>query len=154
MKVEEFEGEFKGEGLKLGIVVSRFNDLLTEELLRGALDCFRRHGVEEVKVVRVPGAFEIPLAVKKLIEKGVDGVLALGVVIRGETRHYELVSSQVAKALSQISLDTGVPVVFGVVTAEDELQAIGRAGVKVNRGFEYALTTLEMVNLVKKLYVS
>ena len=152
MEVRNFEGELKGEGLSMGIVVARFNDLLTRELLDGALDCFRRHGVERVDVVKVPGSFEIPLAAKKLAESGnYDAILALGAVIRGETRHHELVSNEVAKGVAAVSLQTGVPVVFGVVTAEDELQALDRSGIKINRGFEYALAAIEMANLSRKL---
>ncbi len=152
MEVRNFEGELKGEGLRIGVIVARFNDLLTGELLSGALDCFRRHGVEQVDVVKVPGSFEIPSTAKRLAEEGsYDAILALGAVVRGETRHFELVSNEVAKGVAAVSLQTGVPVIFGVVTAEDELQALGRSGIKVNRGFEYALATIEMANLFRKL---
>ncbi|NJE00992.1 6,7-dimethyl-8-ribityllumazine synthase [Thermococcus sp. JdF3] len=151
MEVRVVEGEFMGENLKIGVVVARFNDLLTGELLKGALDCFERHGVDRVDVVKVPGSFEIPLAAKKLAERGYDAVLALGAVVRGETKHFDLVASEVAKGVAKVSLDTGVPVIFGVITVEDELQGFDRAGVKSNKGFEYAMATLEMANLMKKL---
>ncbi|NJE03084.1 6,7-dimethyl-8-ribityllumazine synthase [Thermococcus sp. MV11] len=151
MEVKTIEGAFIGKGLRIGIVVARFNDLLTEELLKGALDCFERHGVERVDVVKVPGSFEIPLAAKKLAERGYDAVLALGAVVRGETKHFDLVANEVAKGVAKVSLDTGVPVIFGVITVEDELQGFNRAGVKSNKGFEYAMATLEMANLMKKL---
>ncbi|AFL94257.1 putative 6,7-dimethyl-8-ribityllumazine synthase for riboflavin biosynthesis [Thermococcus cleftensis] len=151
MEVKTIEGAFIGKGLRIGIVVARFNDLLTEELLKGALDCFERHGVERVDVVKVPGSFEIPLAAKKLAERGYDAVLALGAVVRGETKHFDLVANEVAKGVVKVSLDTGVPVIFGVITVEDELQGFNRAGVKSNKGFEYAMATLEMANLIKKL---
>ena len=152
MDVRIIEGEFKGEGLSIGVVVSRFNDLLTEELLKGALDCFERHGVEKVDVVKVPGSFEIPLVAKKLAESGkYDAVLALGAVVRGETRHFDLVANEVAKGVAKVSLDSGVPVIFGVITVEDELQGFNRAGVKSNKGFEYAMATLEMANLIRKM---
>jgi len=152
MEVRTVEGGFIGTGLRMGIVVARFNDLLTEELLKGALDCFERHGVERVDVVRVPGSFEIPLVAKKMAESGnYDAVLALGAVVRGETKHFDLVANEVAKGVAKASLDTGVPVIFGVITVEDELQGFNRAGVKSNKGFEYAMAALEMANLMRKL---
>ncbi|AAL80187.1 6,7-dimethyl-8-ribityllumazine synthase [Pyrococcus furiosus DSM 3638] len=151
MKVRTFEGDYRGEGLRIAVVVSRFNDLLTEELLKGALDCFKRHGVEEVHIFRVPGSFEIPITVKKIAKRGYDAILALGVLIKGETRHFELVASQVSRGIAQVSLEEGIPVIFGIVPAEDEIQAISRSGIKSNRGFEYALTTIEMANLFRKL---
>jgi len=152
MEVRTVEGGFIGKGLRMGVVVARFNDLLTEELLKGALDCFERHGVEKVDVVRVPGSFEIPLVAKKMAESGkYDAVLALGAVVRGETKHFDLVANEVAKGVAKVSLDTGVPVIFGVITVEDELQGFNRAGVKSNKGFEYAMAALEMANLMKKL---
>lgn len=152
MEVRTVEGGFIGTGLKMGVVVARFNDLLTEELLKGALDCFERHGVEEVEVVRVPGSFEIPLVAKKMAESGkYDAVLALGAVVRGETKHFDLVANEVAKGVANVSLQTGVPVIFGVITVEDELQGFNRAGMKSNKGFEYAMAALEMANLMKKL---
>jgi len=151
MEVKTIEGGFIGKGLRIGVVVARFNDLLTGELLKGALDCFERHGVDKVDVVKVPGSFEIPLAAKKLAERGYDAVLALGAVVRGETKHFDLVASEVAKGVAKVSLDTGVPVIFGVITVEDELQGFNRAGVKSNKGFEYAMATLEMANLMRKM---
>ncbi|GAB6135482.1 6,7-dimethyl-8-ribityllumazine synthase [Thermococcus prieurii] len=152
MEVRTFEGSFKGEGLRIGVVVARFNDLLTEELLKGALDCFERHGVERVDVVRVPGSFEIPLMAKKMAESGnYDAVLALGAVVRGETMHFDLVAGEVSKGVAKVSLDTGVPVIFGVITVENELQGLNRAGIKANKGFEYAMATLEMANLGRSL---
>lgn len=152
MEVRTVEGGFIGKGLRMGIVVARFNDLLTEELLKGALDCFERHGVEKVDVVKVPGSFEIPLVAKKMAESGrYDAILALGAVVRGETKHFDLVANEVAKGVAKVSLDTGVPVIFGIITVEDELQGFNRAGVKSNKGFEYAMAALEMANLMKKL---
>ena len=152
MEVRTVEGGLIGTGLKIGVVVARFNDLLTGELLKGALDCFRRHGVERVDVIKVPGSFEIPLVAKKMAESGnYDAVLALGAVVRGETKHFDLVANEVAKGVAKVSLDTGVPVIFGVITVEDELQGFNRAGVKSNKGFEYAMAALEMANLMKKL---
>jgi len=152
MDVKTIEGGFVGKGLRIGIVVARFNDLLTGELLRGALDCFERHGVDSVDVVKVPGSFEIPLVAKKLSESGkYNAVLALGAVVRGETKHFDLVANEVVKGVAKVSLDTDVPVIFGVITVEDELQGLNRAGIKSNKGFEYAMATLEMANLMRNL---
>ncbi|NJE08944.1 6,7-dimethyl-8-ribityllumazine synthase [Thermococcus sp. M39] len=147
-----YEGEYKGEGLKIGILVSRFNDLLTKELLDGALDCFKRHGVENIDIFKVPGAFEIPFIAKELAKKGsYDAILALGAVVKGETYHFELVANEVAKGVAHINLTYETPVIFGVITVDDEIQGLDRAGIKSNKGFEYALATLEMANLKKKL---
>ncbi|ASJ00794.1 6,7-dimethyl-8-ribityllumazine synthase [Thermococcus gorgonarius] len=152
MEVRTFEGGFDGKGLRIAIVVGRFNDLLTGEMLEGALDCFRRHNVDAVDVVKVPGSFEIPLVAKKLAESGkYNAVLALGAVVRGETKHFDLVANEVAKGVANVSLQTGVPVIFGVITVEDELQGLNRAGVKSNKGFEYAMAALEMANLMREL---
>ncbi|WP_010477768.1 6,7-dimethyl-8-ribityllumazine synthase [Thermococcus zilligii] len=152
MEVRTFEGGFDGKGLRIAVVVGRFNDLLTGQMLEGALDCFRRHNVDAVDVVKVPGSFEIPLIAKKLAESGkYSAVLALGAVVRGETRHFDLVANEVAKGIANVSLQTGVPVIFGVITVEDELQGLDRAGIKANKGFEYALATLEMANLMREL---
>ena len=147
-----YEGEYKGEGLKIGVVISRFNDLLTKELLDGALDCFKRHGVKDVDIFKVPGAFEIPFIAKELAKKGkYDAILALGAVVKGETYHFELVANEVAKGIAHVNLTYETPVVFGVITVEDELQGLDRAGIKSNKGFEYALAALEMANLRKKI---
>ncbi|MDV3104569.1 6,7-dimethyl-8-ribityllumazine synthase [Thermococcus waiotapuensis] len=152
MEVRTFEGSFDGKGLRIAVVVGRFNDLLTGQMLEGALDCFRRHNVDAVDVVKVPGSFEIPLVAKKLAESGkYNAVLALGAVVRGETKHFDLVANEVAKGVANVSLQTGVPVIFGVITVEDELQGLDRAGIKANKGFEYAMATLEMANLMKEL---
>ena len=147
-----YEGEYKGEGLKIGVVISRFNDLLTKELLDGALDCFKRHGVKDVDIFKVPGAFEIPFIAKELAKKGkYDAILALGAVVKGETYHFDLVANEVAKGIAHVNLTYETPVIFGVITVEDELQGLDRAGIKSNKGFEYALAALEMANLRKKM---
>ncbi|WP_087036025.1 6,7-dimethyl-8-ribityllumazine synthase [Thermococcus litoralis] len=147
-----YEGHYTGEGLKIGIIVSRFNDLLTRELLEGALDCFKRHGVENIDIFKVPGAFEIPFVAKELAKKGrYDAILTLGAVVRGETYHFELVANEVAKGVAHINLTYETPVIFGVITVDDEIQGLDRAGIKLNKGFEYALTTLEMANLNKEI---
>jgi 6,7-dimethyl-8-ribityllumazine synthase len=150
-----FEGTLIGTGMKFGIVVSRFNELLSNRLLAGAVDGLTRHGVaaEDVDVAWVPGAFEIPLVASKLARAGrYDAVLALGVIIRGATPHFEYVSSEVSKGVAKASLDTGVPVVFGVVTADTIEQAVERAGTKGgNKGWDAAESAIEMANLLKAM---
>ncbi len=155
MKTKEFSGQLNAEGLRFGIAVSRFNDLFTAQLLKGALDCLERHGAKEgdVAVVWVPGAFELPLAVSRLAASGkFDAVIALGAVIQGATAHASLINSQVARAFSQISLGASVPVIDGVVAAESLDQAIERCGSKAgNRGFSAAQTAIEMASLLRSL---
>ncbi len=150
-----FEGNLIGTGLKVGIVVSRFNELLSSRLLSGALDGLKRHDVaeEDVDVAWVPGAFEIPLVANRMAASGrYDAVLALGVVIRGGTPHFEYVAAEVSKGIAKASLDTGVPVVFGVITADTIEQAVERAGTKSgNKGWSAAESAIEMANLVKGL---
>jgi 6,7-dimethyl-8-ribityllumazine synthase len=150
-----FEGNLIGTGLKMGIVVSRFNELLSGRLLSGAQDGLTRHGVaeEDVDVAWVPGGFEIPLVAKQMASSGrYDAVLALGVVIRGGTPHFEYVASEVAKGVAKASLDSGVPVMFGVITADTIEQAVERAGTKAgNKGWDAALGAIEMANLAKTL---
>lgn len=149
------EGDLSGAGLKIGIAVSRFNDFITARLLDGAIDTLVRHGVKdaEITVVKAPGAFELPLALKKLASSGkFNAVIALGAVIRGATSHYQHISSEVTKGAAQVMLDTGVPVAFGVLTVETIEQGIERAGTKSgNKGAEAALSAIEMANLLKKL---
>lgn len=150
-----YEGELIGEGLGFGIVVSRFNDFITKKLLEGAIDALKRHGVDEknIDVAWVPGSFELPLAAKKLAEKGkYDSIICLGAVIRGDTPHFEYIASEVAKGIARVSLETGLPISFGVITADTIEEAIERAGTKrKNKGFEAALSAIEMANLIKKL---
>lgn len=151
----QLEGDLSGAGLKIGIAVSRFNDFITSRLLDGAVDALVRHGVKDadVSVAKAPGAFELPLVVKKLAASGkFDAVIALGAVIRGATSHYQLVASEVTKGVAQAMLDTGVPISFGVLTVETIEQGIERAGSKSgNKGSEAAMTAIEMANLLKKL---
>jgi 6,7-dimethyl-8-ribityllumazine synthase len=148
-----YEGNLIGTGLKIGVVVSRFNELLSSRLLSGAIDGLTRHDVNEsdVDVAWVPGAFEIPFVAKKMAESGrYDAVLALGVVIRGGTPHFEYVAAEVSKGVAKASLDTGVPVVFGVITADTIEQAVERAGTKSgNKGWSAAESAIEMANLVR-----
>lgn len=145
------EGMLRGEGKSFAIVVSRFNDFITSKLLDGALDCLYRHGVkdEDLSLVRVPGAFEIPLAAQKLAQScKYDGVICLGAVIRGATTHYDYVCNEVSKGIAKVSLDTNIPVGFGIVTTENIEQAVERAGTKSgNKGYDTAMSVLEMADL-------
>ena len=149
------EGALSGKGLSFGIVVSRFNDFFAQKLLDGALDCLNRHGVleKDITVARVPGAFEIPLVARKMAGSGkYDAVIAVGAVIRGSTPHFDYISAEVAKGLALSGLETGRPVLFGVITADTLEQAIERSGAKAgNKGFDAALSALEMANLYKSL---
>ncbi|MBC7288441.1 MAG: 6,7-dimethyl-8-ribityllumazine synthase [Armatimonadetes bacterium] len=149
------QGNLIASGLKFGIVVSRFNDFITSKLLEGALDALRRHGAaeEDITVAWVPGSFELPMAAKKMAESGrYDAVIALGAVIRGSTQHCQYVASEAAKGIAQTALQTGVPVIFGVITPDTLEQAIERAGARLpNRGFEAAVSAIEMANLFKEL---
>lgn len=153
--VEMIQGSYQGQGLRFGIVVSRFNDFIAGRLLDGALDALKRHDVAEkdVVVVRVPGSWEIPLAASRLAGSGkFDAVLCLGVLIRGQTPHFDYLAAEAAKGVAQASLMTGVPLLFGIVTAENLEQAIDRAGAKSgNKGFDAALAGIEMANLLRQL---
>src|SRR5512143_80158 len=149
------EGKLTGAGLKFALVVSRFNSFITERLLEGALDCLRRQGVADgdLTVARVPGAWEIPVAAKRLAQaKAYDAVVCLGAVIRGSTPHFDYVAAEVSKGIAQISLETGVPISFGILTTDTLEQAIERAGSKAgNKGVAAAEAAIEMVNLLKGL---
>ncbi|MHC4471956.1 MAG: 6,7-dimethyl-8-ribityllumazine synthase [Planctomycetota bacterium] len=149
------QGSYEGAGLKFGIVVSRFNEFVGEKLREGALDCLARHGVSEddVTIVLVPGSFELPLVAKRMAASGsYDAVLCLGALIRGQTPHFDYIAAEATKGVAQASLDTGVPVLFGIVTADTLEQAIDRAGAKAgNKGYDAALAGLEMANLLKAL---
>ncbi|WP_448384686.1 6,7-dimethyl-8-ribityllumazine synthase [Desulfosoma sp.] len=153
MKV--YEGHLRSEGLTFGIVVSRFNDFICERLLGGALDALKRTGADEdrIHVFRVPGAYEIPLAAKKLAGTGrYDAVICLGAVIRGATPHFDYVANEVAKGIAMVSLESSVPVTFGVLTTDTLEQAIERAGSKAgNKGFDAAMAAVEMANLLKSM---
>ncbi|MBT8114787.1 MAG: 6,7-dimethyl-8-ribityllumazine synthase [Arenicella sp.] len=155
MSHKTIEGELQGANQKLAIVAGRFNSFISDALLRGALDALTRHGVKpaNITVAHVPGAFEIPLMVKKLACSGdYDGVVALGAVIRGSTPHFEYVAGECAKGLNSVQLETGVPVGFGVLTVDSIEQAIERAGTKAgNKGAEAAMTVVEMANLLAKV---
>lgn len=144
-----------GENIKIGIVVARFNEFIGSKLLSGAMDCLVRHGVSEddVETAWVPGSFEIPLVAKKMAQSGkYDAIICLGAVIRGSTAHFDYVASEVSKGIASVSLDTGLPVIFGVLTTDNIEQAIERAGTKSgNKGWDAALSAIEMVNLIKNL---
>ncbi len=142
------------KGKRFGIVSSRFNEFITQKLLDGALDTLLRHGVkeEEIEIVWVPGSFEIPYAARKMAESGkYDCIICLGAVIRGDTPHFNYISSEVTKGIAQTSLTTGLPVIYGVITADTLEQAIERAGTKVNKGRDAALSAIEMVNLYSEI---
>ncbi len=153
--VDYIEGHLKGDGKKFGIVVARFNSFISEKLLEGALDSLVRSGVAEadIEVVRVPGAYEIPLITKKLAaSQKYDALICLGAVIRGATPHFDVVVNEVSKGTAQVSLETGVPVLFGVLTTETIEQAIERAGTKAgNKGGEVAIAAIEMANVLEIL---
>ena len=155
MNCKETSGQLNAKGLKFGIAVSRFNDLFTGQLLKGAVDCLLRHGGDEkhIEIVWVPGAYELPLALKKLAQAGKhNALIALGAVIQGATSHAGLINAQVARALTQISLESGLPVVDGIVAAETIDQAIERCGSKAgNRGWNAAQTAIEMASLLQQL---
>ncbi len=152
--MKEINGDLVAKGLKIGLVVSRFNSFLTEQLVKGALDAFVRLGGSEkdIILVRVPGAYELPLAAAKLAKKGVDAVVALGAVVQGATAHAALINETTARAFSQISLETGVPVLDGVVSAENLEQAVERCGTKQgNKGFGAVQAAVEMANVMRHL---
>ena len=151
----EIEGALQGQGLRVAVAVARFNSFVTDRLLGGALDGLRRHGVAEADttVVRVPGSWELPITVKALAESGkYDAIICLGAVIRGDTPHFDYVAGEAAKGIGQAMMQTGVPVAFGVLTTNTLEQAIDRAGGKSgNKGFDAAMTAIEMANLLRKL---
>jgi len=150
-----FEGKLQAEGKKFGIVIARFNSFIAERLLEGALDTLMRSGVKdkEIEVARVPGAFEIPLVAQKMVKSGkYDAVICLGAVIRGSTPHFDFVANEATKGIAQASMESGVPIIFGVLTTDSIEQAIERAGSKAgNKGSECAATAIEMVNLLPQL---
>ena len=153
--MKNIEGNFNGKGRKVAIVLSRFNSFMTERLLEGALDCLSRHEVNEndIEVVRVPGAFEIPLTCKKIADKkNFNAIIALGAVIRGDTPHFDYVAAEVSKGLAHVSLDTGIPISFGILTTDTIEQAEIRSGAKGgNKGFDAAMTALEMMSIIEKI---
>jgi len=152
--VKVYEGKLITEGKKYGIIVARFNEFIGGKLLSGAIDGLKRHGAkdEEIEIAWVPGAFEIPIAAKKMAGSNkYDAIICLGAVIRGSTTHYDLVAGEATKGIAHVSLETGLPIIFGILTTENIEQAIERAGTKSgNKGYEAAVTAIEMVNLFKE----
>ena len=146
-----YEGKLVGEGIKVGIVIGRFNEFISGKLLDGALDGLTRHGVDEeaIKIAWVPGSYEIPITAKKMAQSGkYDGVICLGAIIRGDTPHFEYVASEAAKGVAKVGLDSEIPVIFGVLTTDTIEQAIERAGTKAgNKGYDAAESVIEMINL-------
>lgn len=155
--MRKLEGVYDGEGLKIAIVASRFNEFITNKLVGGAEDCLIRHGVrdDDITLAWVPGAYEIPMIAKKLARSGkYDAVICLGAVIRGATSHYDYVCAEVSKGIAQAGMETGVPLLFGVLTTDTIEQAIERAGTKAgNKGTDCAMGALEMVNLIKTISI-
>jgi 6,7-dimethyl-8-ribityllumazine synthase len=149
------EGELQAKGLKFGIVFSRFNDFITSKLLDGAKDALLRHGAEEddLDVIKVPGSFEIPMVAKKMALKGkYNSIICLGTIIRGATPHFEYIAAEVSKGIASASMETGVPIAFGIITSDTLEQAVERAGTKSgNKGWDAAMTAIEMAQLLKKI---
>lgn len=152
---EVIQGYLNAKGKKFAIVVSRFNELISNQLLNGANDCLLRHGADDkdIKVYWVPGSFEIPLTAKKIaMTKKFDAVICLGAVIRGATPHFEYIAAEVSKGIANVGLETGIPIVFGIITSDSMEQALERAGVKAgNKGWDAALTAIEMSDLMSKI---
>jgi 6,7-dimethyl-8-ribityllumazine synthase len=153
--MKRIEGDLQAKGLKFGVIVSRFNDFITNKLLDGAVDALVRHGVKEddIDVVRVPGSFEIPLVARRMALKGVyNAVVCLGTIIRGATPHFDYIAAEVSKGIASASMETGVPIAFGIITSDTIEQAVERAGTKSgNKGWDAAITAIEMAQLMKKL---
>jgi len=149
------EGKLDASGLKIAVIASRFNDFVTARLIEGAVDCLTRHGSgdKDLTVIRVPGSFELPLAAKRAASSGkFDAVVCLGALIRGQTPHFDYIAAEVTKGVAQVSLDSGIPVTFGVITADTLEQAVDRAGAKSgNKGFEAALGAVEMADLLRQI---
>lgn len=153
--MKTFEGKLTSDNIRIGIVASRFNEFITSKLISGAMDGLIRHGVPEdsIHLAWVPGAFEIPLIASKMAKSGkYDAVICLGAVIRGATSHYDYVCNEVSKGIAAVSLETGIPVLFGILTTENIEQAIERAGTKAgNKGYDCALSAIEMVNVIREI---
>lgn len=153
MENKILEGHLEARDIKFGVIVSRFNDFITARLLEGALDALYRHGAQEenIDIIKVPGAFEIPLVAKKVISR-YQALICLGALIRGETSHFDYISAEVTKGIATIGLESGIPITFGIITADSLEQAINRAGAKAgNKGAEAALSAIELADLWKKL---
>jgi 6,7-dimethyl-8-ribityllumazine synthase len=155
MPIKQIEGTLSAKDARFAVVVSRFNDFIGQKLVEGAIDCILRHGgsKESITIYRCPGAFELPMVAKKVALTGnYDAIIALGAIIRGSTPHFDVIAAEATKGIAQVSLDTMVPVAFGVLTTENLEQAIERAGTKAgNKGFDAAMTAIEMVNLYRNI---
>ncbi len=155
MQIKQIEGALGAADTRFALVVARFNDFIGQKLVEGAVDCIRRHGGsdEQMTIYRCPGAFELPMVAKKVALSGkYDAIVALGVIIRGSTPHFDVIAAEATKGIAQVSLETGVPIAFGVLTTENIEQAIERAGTKAgNKGFDAAMTAIEMVNLYRQI---
>ncbi|EAT59525.1 MULTISPECIES: 6,7-dimethyl-8-ribityllumazine synthase [Chlorobium] len=155
MQIKQVEGALSAKDSRFAVVVSRFNDFIGQKLVEGAVDCIRRHGgsEENITIYRCPGAFELPMVAKKVAVTGnYDAIIALGAIIRGSTPHFDVIAAEATKGIAQASLETGVPIAFGVLTTENLEQAIERAGTKAgNKGFDAAMTAIEMVNLYRNI---
>jgi 6,7-dimethyl-8-ribityllumazine synthase len=155
MSYKKFEGDLDGRGLKVGIVVSRFNNFFTDKLLEGALDCLKRHGAteEDVAVAYVPGSFEVPAAAARMVKSAkYDAVICLGAVIRGDTPHFDFIAAENSKGVAKLAMENSIPVIYGVITTDTLEQAIERAGTKAgNKGWDAAEAAIEMVNLYKAI---
>jgi len=155
MQIRQIEGALSATETRFALVVSRFNDFIGQKLVEGAVDCIRRHGgsEEQITIYRCPGAFELPMVAKKVaLSCKYDAIITLGAIIRGSTPHFDVIAAEATKGIAQVSLDTGVPIAFGVLTTENIEQAIERAGTKAgNKGFDAAMTAIEMVNLYRQI---
>ena len=155
MEMKQIEGVLSAKDARFALVVARFNDFIGQKLVEGAVDCIRRHGgsEENITIYRCPGAFELPMVAKKVAVTGkYDAIITLGVIIRGSTPHFDVIAAEATKGIAKASLDTGVPIAFGVLTTENLEQAIERAGTKAgNKGFDAAMTAIEMVNLYRQI---
>jgi len=154
VNMRTYEGNLRGENLSIGIVVSRFNNLISQRLLDGSLDCLKRHGVKEgnIDIIWAPGCFEIPMVVQKITGKNYDGIITLGAVIRGDTPHFDYIAQEAAKGIARLGIDSKIPISFGIITADTEEQALSRAGMKSgNKGWDAALSVLELANLWKEI---
>ncbi|MDP8305927.1 MAG: 6,7-dimethyl-8-ribityllumazine synthase [Candidatus Chlorobium antarcticum] len=155
MQIKQIEGDLGAQDARIALVVSRFNDFIGQKLVEGALDCIRRHGgsEENIAIYRCPGAFELPMVAKKVALTGkYDAVVTLGAIIRGSTPHFDVIAAEATKGIAQAALETGIPIAFGVLTTENIEQAIERAGTKAgNKGFDAALTAIEMINLYRAM---
>ncbi len=155
MQVKQIEGVLSAGDIRFALVVARFNDFIGQKLVEGAVDCIRRHGgsEEQIAIYRCPGAFELPMVAKKVALSGkYDAIITLGVIIRGSTPHFDVLAAEATKGIAQVALDTMIPIAFGVLTTENLEQAIERAGTKAgNKGFDAAMTAIEMVNLYRQI---